>query len=425
MPVTPTKACGGECGLSSVGATPSPDNRHIHAFGGTTPVSQTMVTKNSRGRAWRCTATSGSSYLQFNVTGAIHVLRFDLSLQTLPTMDFPIMRVVIAPGSYAILRYRAATQDIVTRLEGAASTTSTAVPVVAGAFYSISIRVDASTATRAVALTVDGVSKGSGTLANDVGAASAIRLGICATATADLVIDNIVMGVISAEYPYPAMEVVWHQITGDGTHSYSAAGDFKYNNSTNVAPAATDTWTYLTGLLDSAASFLAAAGVAVGEYLEWLFTGFPATSAIHGVEVVSAHLGSDANAHKQTLRIVDGASVSDVMTDADHSQSTLSYNSKMYALAPSGVAWTTALLNGIKFRWGSSWTAVDIVGVPEIAALGCEVACVLSAAPTQSGTSTLQHPEHTYQVAGTYLVTLEVEDDDGHIDTVQHPVTVL
>ena len=425
MAVTPTRICGAECGLPGIGSTPIPDNRHIHEFGGTAPSSQTAYRKNNRGRAWRMTATAGTSYIGFTVTGAIQVLRFDLSFPTtLPTTDVTLVRAVVNTGSYVVLKFRVATSDIVARMEGATSTTSTAVPVVAGAFYNIAMKLDASTGTRAASLTVDTVSKGSGTLANTAGTFSAIRLGITQSATADVVIDGIVIGQTSAEYPFPAMEVVFHQATGDGTHSYNAAGDFKFDNTTNVGLAATTTWTYLTGLLDSAASFLAAAAVAAGEYLEWVMSGFPATSAVYGVEVVSSHLGSDANAHKQTLRIVDGATVQDVFTDADFSNTSLSYNGKVYALAPSGVAWTTALLNGLKFRWGSSWTTVDIAGVPEMAGLGLEVACILSAAAPQSGTSNLPNPTHTYQVAGTYNVTLTVTDDDGHTHSVTHPVTV-
>jgi len=194
------------------------------------------------------------------------------------------------------------------------------------------------------------------------------------------------MSATNGDYPLGAGVTVRTTVTADGTHSFNAAGDFKYNNTTNIATNATDTFTYVDDLLTGITDYIAAVAASAGEYVEWTMGSLPFTATtINGVEVVSAHHSSGTAANKQSLRMMDGATASDVLVDADFSNTGIGYNSTHYAVAPStSGAWTQALVQALKFRWSPSFTAVLETPVPFIDGLMLEVDCVATSTPIVS-----------------------------------------
>jgi len=423
--------CGPACGITDPGPATSPDRRHYHARGGAIPTTQTAIARNG-GRAFEFAPINDVSYLQRNCADPARVLRLYYRWASpMPTTDCELIRFIPAAGPDIILLYRAATQDVVGKVGEQVTAAQAVVP---GLFYRFELAGDVSGTTRTAKFTcaVDdaaGVDKGTASLTGQVTSfISSWRFGAsCLTpTTAKVYIQDLRASALATAYPMGAGRVIGLQATADGVHIFSASGDFKYDGLTNV-PVDPEglTWEYLAGLLDANAanSFLAASAVSAGEYLEWVTGGMPA-GTVGGLELVTLHKGSDLNPHKQTLRMIDGGTTVDVFTDADFSETSVVQHSKHYATAPSGGAWTQAKINApLTFRWGSSWTAVDIAGVPHIAGLMMEVE-LTTGGGGDPNTSTAQNPAHVYAAPGTYNVKLTVTDDDGLTDTITHPVTV-
>lgn len=384
--------CGAECGITGIGAAPIPDGtRHWKNQVGTVPTSQTTVARNG-GRAYRFNPTGVAgevSYLRRDpVSSTTRWVRGYVRFGALPSTDATLIQLTTALGSSPRLTYRTATQDIIASV-GTTVTGATAVPVVTGVWYRVELAADVSTGTSEMSLTVDGVDKGTAQLAQTATTLSEFRVGAqCAGAvglTADVYWDDIAYGANLVDYPIGAGQIIGLVPNADGTHSTNTAGDFIYGAAgANIATDATDTWSYLDHLQDTITDFLNAANAATGEYLEWSFTDLPAVASILGLEVVSAHHGASTTANLQSLRLRDGATDSDVFADIDFSQTTLCYNSKQYATAPSsGVAWTKTKVDALKARWGSSWTAADVAPDAYIDAIMLEVDYVPSSASTR------------------------------------------
>lgn len=389
MAITPDFCCGSECQIVVAGAVPSPNAQHWSLFQGTV-TSQTAVARNG-GRAYRWNPAVGSANEYAQKIVASHTTRwwrFYLRFGTLPSANCDLVRFVTASGTCS-LRYRTATTDIIANV-GGVTTGATAQVVTTGVWYEITMAADVSGATRTTKLTVNGVDKG--TASSAVAATTCVqwRIGLTCSGevvTGDVYFDDIITGTNNADYPVPAGgQIVGLVPSNDGTHSYNLAGDFIYNAAGgNVPLAATDTYTYINhALSDSLSTFLNAANPAAGEYLEWDFGDTGGVTSIAGVEVVSMHHAAGTSANLQTGRLVDGATVVDVFTDADFSQTTATYNSKQYAVAPSSsAAWTKAKVDALKFRWGSSWTTPDVSPAPYLDGVMLEVDYIPGITPTR------------------------------------------
>lgn len=423
-------ACGAECQISVPGVFGTP-NDHWSLVQGTQPTVQTIIARNG-GRAYRFSPVNDIASLWRAISGSQRVARFYVYFASLPSGDCELLRFRCEPlGNSPEIRFRKATNDIVGYVGGQITTPH---PVTVGVWYRVDCSGDVSTGTRTMKMTVaDGdaaaIDRGTASFASTAATLVYMEIGASCSSlvTADTAIDDIRTGTNPTAYPMGDGRIVGLQVTADGTHSYSAAGDFKYNNITNVPLAATDTWSYLIGALPVALqSVVSAAGVVAGEYLEWVIAGMPAIASIKGVEVISVHKGSTIDPHKQTLRIVDGATVQDLATDASFNDNVGPlYNSRHYAKAPSGVVWTQLLVNGLKFRYGSSWTAVQITpGVPAIGGLMLEVDYIPATAAPPTPVTQQRNPTFTYAAPGTYNVKLTVTDNDGLVGIITKSVTV-
>lgn len=380
MTVTADFCCGAECVVGGAGATPAPDARHFQLIGG----GAFSISSSGRngGKAWRFAPVAGETYVQKLV--ASHTkrwFRYYIKFLTLPTANTSFWRLNLAAGNNFFLRYRQATQDMILTQGVSGTTGATAVAVVTGVWYLVEIKCDVSANPRTAFWRVDSVDKGSVSSAAAATTSTQYRIGSSAeseTTTCDLLIDDFLTGTDITQYPVGPGEIVGLKVSRDGTHSFNTAGDFIYNAAGgNIPTNATDVYTYLSHDLSAISTFINGANPAAGEYIELGFQPLGEADAIHGVEVVSAHHAAGTAANLQTGRLHDGATDSDVFTDADFSNTTITTNSKHYATAPStGTAWTRALINALLFRWGSSWTTPDVSPAPYLDSVMLEVAYI-------------------------------------------------
>jgi hypothetical protein len=340
------------------------------AVGGVGITSQSTFARNG-GRAYRFNpAGVDLSYLRHD-TGGTETTRWARAYVyfiTLPTTsgataDIIRFRTVAGSGFDGSL----IVDNGFLKVEIGGSRGGTPTAVTTGVWYLVECAIDVSGSVGEMSFSVNGVDKGSSTHTQTATTVNAVLIGAQtagATATdCDVAIDDLITGTNLADYPVGAGQVAALFPNADGTHSFNTAGDFIYNAAgANVATDATDTWSFVNHTLATIGNFLNAAAAGNAEYLEWQFQDLPAgVASINGLEVVSGHHAASTTANLQSGRLVDGGTVSDAWLDRDFSQTGIVYNTKHYAVAPStGLAWTKAKVDALKFRWASSWTTADV-----------------------------------------------------------------
>lgn len=400
-----THQCGAECGTT----------KHFDSTIGTLPTSQSTIARNG-GKAWRFNPTTNTSAVGWSITETKQVMRGYLYFETLPSADCELVRFAVNPiGSAPELRFIAADHTIV----GAVGTLlTTALSVVAGQWYLVSLAADVSTGTRTLKLTVDGVDKGTASKSVAAGVLTDYQFGASVeTAISGSVIwDDVKIGPDVTLYPLGSTAtnsaILLAQLTADGTHGFNAAGDFEKADGTDFAPAATDIWSNLIGLFTTPVLRVKVGTAVSTEYIEVAFGGFPAVTSIASLELLAFLAAVATGTNKQTARIVDGATVQDIWTDIDSGGTTGKFVAKHYPTAPSGGAWTQAKINALKARWGPGWGTIDVSPIPGLGGILAEVDCVLVSTPTIPPIHQ-QNPLYTYGSGGTKTVTLTVTDDSG------------
>lgn len=387
-----TFCCGAECDDAVTGATGGA--RHWSA--GQNVVATTGGRNGGRRFRFNSTALAADGWLRRDVAShTIRVWRAYLKFDQLPDEDCVLLQMKANGDADAPrIDFDFASSSIIHKV-GNTSTGATPVPVVTGVWYKIDFRGNVSANPRTASMKVNGVDKG--TVSKAVAAIDSIQWLIGAACTfndivADVSWDDIVTSSGNAgDYPLPDGQIVGLVPTSDGVHSFSASGDFLYNDNTNINVGATDTFSFINHRLAGINAFLATgAGLGAGEYLEWKVGTMPSAASVNCVEVVSGHHAPNTTANKQSLRMVDGGSTDDILTDADLSQITLCYNTKHYQTKPSGGAWTKAALDALRFRWTSSWTAPDTSPAGYLDGIVVEVDYVPSSAVTVNITTALR-----------------------------------
>ncbi len=198
-----------------------------------------------------------------------------------------------------------------------------------------------------------------------------------AATTATYYADDVCISGTGGDYPIGPGRVAGLFPTADGTHSYDAATDFLYDNSSNVNATSsleTGTWANLQNPLSvsTITHFMATASATGLEYLEWALADMSETPiSINAVAIVSTHHSATAAANTQSLRIEDGATEEAVLALVAYNTTTITSEHRVDAVAPSSsAAWTLAKVNALKVRWGYS---NDVAPVPFIDGVCAEV----------------------------------------------------
>ncbi len=358
---TPWFICGAETGIVAVGAAPgSGITRYWDALSGT--MAEDTTTKNNGLRSYKFGTASG--YIGKNIPAGNRA--FILSIYVYPTTGtIPNKFIQINSSANAVIdiasgNWRAAV--------GANQVSGPAVTL--NAWTRIDLYYNTSTTTGTLKWQVNGSAQTDVTNTITAADITVFYFGkMTSTGTDYWYVDDVVASLNSADYPLGAHKVVGLPPNVDGTHSF-ASGDFKYNNTTNIDPAATDVNTYLdnvplTDILDYISQ-----NVAGTKYVEIGFANPSDSIDAWGVEVAVSFHASGTGANDLYLKVNDGGTINDTM-GGDVSNTTITYGSKQLATAPSGGAWTQAKLNAVKARIGYS---TDVNAVPFIDAVMIEVA---------------------------------------------------
>jgi hypothetical protein len=383
--------CGAECGVDGIGAVAGTGGvNHWNTLTGTVTV-DTGTFRSPGLRSYKVTSAAGAAnYWQKTITGSPTrmVLRFYLYFSALPSADCSIASGRAAAGSWPFVYYKSSDTKIYASIGASGTPTfgATGVAVTTGQWYRIDFLGDVNSGTRTADVRVDGTACGQASSAIAASSFTAFQIGgnvDSTTANHTHFIDDIACSTTLGDYPIGDGVVVGLYPSADGTHSYNATGDFNYENTTNVATGATDTWSHVNSVLDTTiGNFIGVPAASNTEYLEWQFQDTPSdVNTILGVEVVMASHAGSTLANKQTLRINDNGTLSDVCTDLDQSNTTITYHTKQYATAPStSAAWSKTLVDGLRARWNSSYGTVDESPVPFCDGICCEVGYVQSVA---------------------------------------------
>lgn len=191
--------------------------------------------------------------------------------------------------------------------------------------------------------------------------------------TYNLYVDDIAYSTDPFEYPIGLGQILGISPAADGTHVFDTAGDFNKDNTTNVALGATDTWQWIDNALNAITTFLGVPAALSTEYLEWTFASLnvPVLSQVLGVEVVSSHHSAATQANLQLLQLLDGITLSSVLSTQDFSDTTIGFNSTHYATRLTGEPWNVGAVNALRARW---YGTADESPVPFIDGLMLEVA---------------------------------------------------
>jgi len=380
---TPVFLCGAECQVPGIGASlPTGGLRHWGTFGASVTVQagggKTAGTWSAASYKFNPAAAATTSLIHtFAATIAapsVTVVRFRLMFDVLPDAIHAIVSDDIGKGG---IRYN----PTGTKLEAWSAATASAfagsfVPVV-GVWYRVECRITLDT-TFTTEWKIDGVDQTTATKTVQTAVANPKicfghngGVGGSASTTGTWYVDDICVSGTTGDYPLGGGIVVSLYPRADGAHSMTA-NDFQASG-VNMTNSTTNGWASLLNPLSSsvATSFIAQVVIRTTGYAEFLLAQLGPVMAVNGLAVVSQHHGSTTGAHTQSLRMEDGATESAIMALVDYSDVTASYNYKAYATAPStSGAWTQALVNALKFRFGYS---DDVTGNPRMGALLLEV----------------------------------------------------
>jgi hypothetical protein len=395
MAITPVFICGAECAIDAVGTAGGTGGvNHWNTLTGTVTV-DTGTFRAPGIRSYKVTSAAGAAnYWQKTITGSPTrmVLRFYVNFSALPSADCSIASCRASAGSWPFVFFKQSDSKIYASIAASTPTLgATGVTVTTGTWYRIDFLGDVNGATRTCDVKVDGTACGQASSAIAASFFTAFQIGAnvdTTTANHTHFIDDIVCSTTLADFPIGAGVVDGLYPNADGTHNFSANTDFADQAGTGIAVGATNVWTHLkTNLNTTIGNYLRVPGAANTEYVEIAFDDLGTdVNIVHGMEVVVAMHAEGTGANKETLRLNDNGTLSDVLTDLDYSNVTIGYHTKQYVNAPStSAAWTKTLVDGVKARWNSSYGTVDESAVPDLDGICLEVAYLQTVAGAKIG----------------------------------------
>jgi hypothetical protein len=284
----------------------------------------------------------------WNVTGNVVVVRLGIRFAALPAGNVTELATVDAvAGSDLRLGYDAAAQRLTLRFVGQPSVSASA-PVVAGTWHLLDVRATLNANPRTAEWQFDSVDQTAAAPSAEAGSTgAAVRLGSMVVGdvyTANY--DDVFLSTTSADYPIGNGSTVGLRPDGNGTNVNP--GDFRHDD--NSALNAT-TWTRLDEVpMTSALDFVSQRTTNVASYVELTIqdTALTCLSAVSGLIAEDATGGGSSHGKAS---VFDGPTER-VVYDGTMDVGSLAYRS---AIVPAGAGgWTTAALNGLRWRFGYS-----------------------------------------------------------------------
>jgi hypothetical protein len=353
--------CGWECRIAVTGATPAPDARHWNTISGTPSISTTTVRTGTA--SLRTNTTAAAQYTSRTVARTIVAGRAYFRFASFPDATGAFILNVNTNGNSAI---RCTSTGQLELDQGAAASVDFDSPISLNTWYRVDWLADCSTGTASIKARLNGGTEYSASNAQASVNITAVRFGPASAITTDIFFDDAILGDSAGEYPFGAGTVEGVKPDSDGTHSFTV-GDFGYTAGGNVATSATDVSSYVDDDDLTSTSDLIQQKVANSTgYVEVNFASPSATHDAQALAVVSSWHASATGSNTVGLHLIDGATEAVVTDDAgddlsDFSNTTITFDYKVYTTAPSGGAWTNAKLAALKARMGY---ATDVVGIP-------------------------------------------------------------
>jgi hypothetical protein len=291
---------------------------------------------------------AAANNVAWNVTGNVVVVRFGIRFAALPGGNVTELATVdAAAGNDLRLGYDAAAQRLTLRFVGQPSVSASA-PVVAGTWHLVDLRVTLNANPRTADWQFDSVAQAAATPSAEGGSTgAAVRLGSMVVGdlyTANY--DDIFLSTTSADYPIGPGTTFALLPDGNGTHVNP--GDFRHDD--NSALDAT-TWTRLDEVpMTSALDFVRQRSTNVASYVELTAqdTALTCLSAVSGLLAEDATGGGSSHGKAS---VFDGPTER-VVYDGTMTTGALAYRSAIIPFAGGG--WTTAAVNGLRWRFGFS-----------------------------------------------------------------------
>ena len=187
------------------------------------------------------------------------------------------------------------------------------------------------------------------------------RFGDSSSVTQTLYWDDMVVSDSLADYPIGNGRVAGYWPTSDGTHTATSTHIVKGTTATPVGTAivagTTDAYQWIDGpTIDDTADFWNMQTVGATEYAEVNFTDSTFGRPPHMICTLISLSAATASGNTQKAVLYDGTTATDIYTlgTVGVSHPTLSYTGRRWATTPSSGAWTTAIFNLLRARWGYS-----------------------------------------------------------------------
>jgi hypothetical protein len=359
--MTPVFCCGFECGQFSsntVGA-------HWQVPTGAIAFDTTIKRNGERSlRANPSAAATDLSSKGSEFPSTIYVLRGYVYFTTLPTTNDALMLGSLRGGALFSV-----SDNKIYAVDGAFAKGATGISVSTDRWYRLDVKIDVSANPWLIDVKVDGIDcgqKSTATAANSNAQIRVLTAGGGISWSGDVYLDDIIASTTSADYPI-GNGVVNHFIpTSDGTHNVAGAADFRRGNTTtDITNATTTAWQLIDKVpLDPTTAptddqwIRIVAPPNATDYVECVFgpaSGISTpTVAPRAVEVIAEVFAAGTGLSDEIIKlndngtldnIYDGTQIAGVVTGT--------YKKKHYATAPStGAAWTVALFNALRMRYG-------------------------------------------------------------------------
>lgn len=365
---TPVFCCGAECGLIATAHTAAGANSsdsHWDGFDANIAVDATVFAPGGSSMSWKFNPSAAARLLEskFPSLQNVVVVRFKVMYTTAPNAAGLIAWL---DNSTSLIGIRYNTANSSFELYDKTSGNNAVGPVVSlNRWYTIEYVVNATTNPWTASWQVDGIPYGSISPARAGLGQDGVCFGNNISATYTCYFDDILVSNTAADYPLGTGVILPMRPNRDGVHSFTA-GDFKYNNSTNVATNATDVYTYLDDLLDNTTDFIAQAVIRTTGYVEVGFAPLPQILSngrrytINGLEIVADFHASAGQTENFGMRITDQGTEATVFSLNLGSASSTNYR-KFYVTSPTtGRPWNPAQLSGMMARFGFSSDASPI-----------------------------------------------------------------
>lgn len=380
--------CGWECGLAIGGTSDS-----HYQFAQNVSISTTVTRGAHSARSLKIGNTGAASYMRrFAATSQTEYAgRIYLYVEAWPTATMDVIQGTVAAGAKASIQVDSSTRELEVQIGGDVNAVARPGAISLNTWYRIDFAFFCGTNGYAKMSVDGGTTYQSNTTQTATTFDNGFRVGTSASdATFIAYVDDFTLSDAVADFPIGAGKVEGVVPNADGSHSFTT-GDFKYDNSGNVATNATDTHIWVDDIpLGSTADFLTQNVINGSGFLEFAFAS--TSVAPRALQAIVQYATASTTTDNITFKLRDSnGGTEDNIFSGDPSTTasftdTPDYKQKTYTTIPGTAnAWTINAYNGLRFRFGFS---SDTNPVPGIHAVMLEVDFPESGATTQNGSFT-------------------------------------